>query len=88
MSTPGRATCDGLGRAVAVVTGDLAAVLADELLLESGFAPPAVTAALTRSYRMRREMAAGQLVDLTGGMRDARVLAGSRGADTPWPGRC
>jgi geranylgeranyl diphosphate synthase, type I len=61
--TPGAAQ---VGRSVAVLAGDLAAVLADEALLGSGFPPNRLLPALRRYARMREEVAAGQFLDLTG----------------------
>ena len=67
------------GRAVAVLVGDLAAVLADELLLASGFPPERLMPALRRYGLMREQVAAGQLLDLRGeaeaGERRARAVA-------------
>ena len=54
------------GRSAAILVGDLAAVLADRLLAESGFAPVVLGPATRRYDRMRVEMAAGQLLDLVG----------------------
>ncbi len=62
------------GRSVAILAGDLAAVLADHLLVDSGFAPDALLPALERYDRMRTEMAVGQLLDLGGaGHTDERT---------------
>jgi geranylgeranyl diphosphate synthase type I len=55
------------GRAVALLVGDLAAVLADELLLASGFTAEVLTPALARSHEMRERMAAGEYLDVGGG---------------------
>jgi geranylgeranyl diphosphate synthase type I len=63
------------GAAVAILVGDLAAVLADHLLLEAGFPPERLTAALDRYHRMREETAAGQYLDLVGADVDARRIA-------------
>jgi geranylgeranyl diphosphate synthase type I len=54
------------GRSVAVLAGDLAAVLADEALLGSGFPPERLLPALRRYARMREEVAAGQFLDVQG----------------------
>jgi len=54
------------GRSVAVLTGDLAAVLADEALIGSGFPPERLLPALRRYARMREEVAAGQFLDVRG----------------------
>lgn len=62
------------GVSAAILAGDLANVLADELLLESGFPPKALAPALHSYHRMRAEMAAGQLLDLEGaGLDPARA---------------
>jgi geranylgeranyl diphosphate synthase, type I len=55
---------DGYGISVAILVGDLAAVLAEERLRTCGATPDALTLALERFDRMRVEMAAGQLLDL------------------------
>jgi geranylgeranyl diphosphate synthase type I len=52
------------GRAVALLAGDLAAVLADELLLESGFEPKRLASALAEYHRMRVDTATGQYLDV------------------------
>jgi geranylgeranyl diphosphate synthase type I len=61
------------GRSAAILAGDLAAVLADRLMLSSGFPPELLMEALGRYHRMRTEMAAGQFLDVAG-------LAGDRAA--------
>ena len=66
------------GISAAVLIGDLAAVWADELLLTSGFDASRVTRALARAYEVRRDMAVGQFLDVTGAARvdeDAGRLA-------------
>jgi geranylgeranyl diphosphate synthase type I len=55
---------DAYGRSVAILVGDLAAVLSEHLLRASGAPPPSLGLALERFDRMRIEMAAGQLLDL------------------------
>jgi geranylgeranyl diphosphate synthase type I len=55
------------GRAGALLVGDLAAVFADRLFLESGFPSEILTRALARYHRMRSAMAAGQWLELFGG---------------------
>lgn len=57
---------DRFGRSAAILAGDLAAVLADRLLLSSRFAPERLLAALGRYHRMRTEMASGQFLDVAG----------------------
>lgn len=62
------------GLSAAILVGDLAAVLADRLLLDSGFSPETIAAALRRYDRMRTEMAAGQFLDVGGaGVVDERL---------------
>ena len=68
-----------VGTGVAILAGDLAAVLADQLLLESGFPPDRLTAALERYHRMRTEMAAGAYLAIAGAETDARRLAFLKG---------
>jgi geranylgeranyl diphosphate synthase type I len=52
------------GVSLALLAGDLAAVLADRLFLSSGFAPDQLVPALDRYHRMRTDMALGQCLDL------------------------
>jgi geranylgeranyl diphosphate synthase type I len=54
------------GQTMAVLVGDLAAVLADHLLLESGFSSDALGSALAVYHPMREDMAIGQYLALTG----------------------
>jgi geranylgeranyl diphosphate synthase type I len=54
------------GRAAALLAGDLAAVLADRLMLASGFEPAAIVRALAPYHEMRLDMASGQLLDVAG----------------------
>ncbi len=56
------------GEAMAVLVGDLAAVLADHLLLESGFSSDALVNALAVYHPMREEMAIGQYLTLAGSL--------------------
>ena len=53
---------DAFGEAMAVLVGDLAAVLADHLFLESGFPSETLARALALYHPMREEMAVGQYV--------------------------
>ena len=78
---------DHAGVSIAILAGDLAAVLADGLLLESGFGADRLTAALTRYHRMRLEMAAGQFLDLAGADVDPQRLAELKGGTytVGWP---
>jgi geranylgeranyl diphosphate synthase type I len=59
------------GRSLALLAGDLAAVLADRLFLDAGFPSERLVAALGVYARMRVEMAAGQVVELLGTPADA-----------------
>jgi geranylgeranyl diphosphate synthase, type I len=54
------------GQTMALLVGDLAAVLADRLLLESGFSSDALAGALAAYHPMREEMAIGQYLALAG----------------------
>lgn len=54
------------GQTMGLLVGDLAAVLADHLLLESGFSSDALARALAVYHPMREEMAIGQYLALTG----------------------
>ncbi len=70
------------GIAGAVLVGDLAAVFADRLLLEAGFPPERLAAALRVYTQMREEMGAGQWLQLSGAGHDparARMVAALRG---------
>lgn len=63
-----RGACDpqGMGRSLAILTGDLAAVLADRALLTAGFEAAVLVVALDRYHRMRTDMALGQCLDVLG----------------------
>ena len=63
----GHADPDHAGRALAILAGDLAAVLADQLLLGAGFPTERLAPALARYHEMRLAMAAGQYLDVTAG---------------------
>lgn len=78
------------GHAAALLAGDLAAVLADRLLLTSGFDTVALARALGAYHEMRLEMAAGQLLDVAGlasdpesALRAARLKGGSYTVEGP-----
>lgn len=75
----GHADPERHGAAVAILVGDLAAVLADHLMLTSGFAPDRLAAALERYHRMRSETAAGQYLDLVRADVDVHRLAALKG---------
>jgi geranylgeranyl diphosphate synthase type I len=79
---------DGYGTSVAILVGDLAAVLAERLLRACGAPADSLALALDRFDRMRMEMAAGQLLDVSGpgrpgAMRVAALKTGSYTADGP-----
>lgn len=57
---------EATGRSLAILTGDLAAVLADRALLSAGFDADLLVVALDRYHRMRTEMALGQCLDVLG----------------------
>jgi geranylgeranyl diphosphate synthase type I len=61
------------GEAMAILVGDLAAVLADRLLLESGFSADLLAQALAVYHPMREEMALGQFLALAEPSRGERV---------------
>jgi geranylgeranyl diphosphate synthase type I len=78
------------GHAAALLAGDLAAVLADRLLLTSGFDPASLAGALGAYHEMQLDMAAGQLLDVAGmasdpgsAMRAARLKGGSYTVEGP-----
>ncbi len=80
----------GYGRSAAILAGDLAAVLADRLLLDSGFPPQRLVVALDRYHAMRVRMAAGQYLDVAGladepeaARRAARLKGGAYTVDGP-----
>jgi geranylgeranyl diphosphate synthase type I len=68
---------DAFGRSVAILVGDLAAVLAERAVRTCGAEPARLEIALGRFDRMRVEMAAGQLLDLRspGGAAAERIAA-------------
>jgi geranylgeranyl diphosphate synthase type I len=63
------------GISVAILVGDLAAVLAERLLRSCGATPDRLATVLTRFDRMRLEMAAGQYLDVAGSASPADRLA-------------
>ncbi|MGE5225998.1 MAG: polyprenyl synthetase family protein [Planctomycetaceae bacterium] len=67
------------GIAEAVLAGDVAAVLADRLLLTSGFPPERLVRALDRYQRVQLEMAVGQSLDLRAHDADTRRVAHLKG---------
>lgn len=74
----------GYGISVAILVGDLAAVLAERMLRTCGASPEPLALALARFDRMRVEMAAGQFLDLEtpAGPAPARVAALKTGSYT------
>jgi len=73
------------GRSVAVLIGDLAAVLADEALIGSGFPSERLLPALRRYAVMREEVAVGQFLDVRGAgktMSSDRIASLKTGAYT------
>jgi geranylgeranyl diphosphate synthase, type I len=68
-----------VGEPVAILAGDLAAVFADQLLLESGIAADRLLVAQARYHRIRIDMAAGQYVDVTGATADPHDAAALKG---------
>jgi geranylgeranyl diphosphate synthase type I len=76
---------DGYGTSAAILVGDLASVLAERLLRTCGAPAEPLAVALGRFDRMRAEMAAGQLLDVSGHPRDegsARIAALKTGSYT------
>jgi geranylgeranyl diphosphate synthase, type I len=80
----GEPDAERFGRSVAILVGDLAAVLADEALIGSGFPSERLLPALRRYALMREEVAAGQFLDVTGGGMSApeRIASLKTGAYT------
>ncbi|HEX2052221.1 MAG TPA: polyprenyl synthetase family protein, partial [Actinomycetota bacterium] len=73
-----KADADRYGLSVAVLAGDLALVLSDQLLADSGFAADRLAAAAAPVTRMRLDAIAGQYLDLTlsgRGVTDPNVTA-------------
>ncbi len=60
----GRGDPEAFGESGALLVGDLAAVLADRLLLESGFPAAALVRGLAPYHEMRTDMAIGQFLDV------------------------
>jgi geranylgeranyl diphosphate synthase type I len=76
---------DRYGISVAILVGDLAAVLSERLLRTCGARPEPLALALDRFDRMREEMAAGQYLDVQragAGGASARVAALKTGSYT------
>ncbi len=67
-----------LGSSIAILAGDLALVLADDAFMSCGFARDAIVRAFDAYSRMRREVIAGQFLDIsssTPSVDDARRMA-------------
>lgn len=73
---------DHTGRSLALLAGDLAAVLADRLMLASGFDADILVPALDRYHRMRTDMALGQCLDVSAEGDPAAVAALKGGSYT------
>lgn len=71
---------DRFGRSAAILAGDLALALADELLLTSGFPASRVLAAFSHFNRMRVEAVGGQFLDLLSPWRSAGDESAARRA--------
>ncbi|MFN2593842.1 MAG: polyprenyl synthetase family protein, partial [Actinomycetota bacterium] len=77
----GRPTINtSLGDPFAILAGDLALILADDAFVNSGFSQDRVVRAFGAYSRMRQEVIAGQLLDITAAARtqtvtDARRMA-------------
>ncbi len=78
------------GRSGAILAGDLAAVLADRLMVSSGFRAEVLVRALVRYHEMRIDMAAGQMLDVAGlaeqprsALAAARLKGGSYSVEGP-----
>ena len=63
------------GVSMAILVGDLAAVLADQLFLASGFAPEVLAGAARIGLSARVDMAIGQLLDITRSGADEELAA-------------
>jgi geranylgeranyl diphosphate synthase type I len=72
------AAAERFGRSAAILVGDLAQVLADRMLAESGFRPDRVVSAFAHFNRMRLEAVSGQYLDLLSSRRSAGDEAGAR----------
>ncbi|MEP6973479.1 MAG: polyprenyl synthetase family protein, partial [Actinomycetota bacterium] len=67
------------GRSIALLAGDLAVVLADRLMLTSGFDADLLVPALDRYHRMRTDMALGQCLDIVAADADPIAVAALKG---------
>jgi geranylgeranyl diphosphate synthase, type I len=75
-----------VGRALAILAGDLAAVLADQLASDAGFPADRLVEAQRHYHRMRVSTAAGQYLDLvsgSGGGRAARLRGAAYTVEGP-----
>lgn len=73
---------DHTGRSLALLAGDLAVVLADRLMLASGFEADVLVPALDRYHRMRTDMALGQCLDVVADADPIAVAALKGGSYT------
>ena len=73
---------DHTGRSLALLAGDLAVVLADRLILTSGFEADLLVSALDRYHRMRTDMALGQCLDVAADADPIAVAALKGGSYT------
>jgi geranylgeranyl diphosphate synthase type I len=69
---------DAFGQSAAVLAGDLAQALADELLAQSGFAPERLVASFVHFNEMRVQAVAGEFMDLVAARRGSGDEAGAR----------
>jgi geranylgeranyl diphosphate synthase, type I len=73
---------DAFGTSAAILVGDLALVLSEQMMRTSGFAGDRLPRAMSRFDRMRTEMAAGQFLDVSGSADRVRVRALKTGSYT------
>ena len=71
-------TAERFGRSAAILAGDLAQALADQMLAESRFEPGRILAAFRHFNRMRLEAVGGQYLDLLSPGRSPGDEAGAR----------
>jgi geranylgeranyl diphosphate synthase, type I len=80
--TRGSSDPDHTGRSLALLAGDLAVVLADRLMLTTGFGADVLVPALDRYHRMRTDMALGQCLDIAADADPIAVAALKGGSYT------
>ena len=76
----GDEAAERFGRSAAILAGDLALALSDQLLRETGFPPPRVLEAFDHFNRMRIEAVGGQFLDLLSAERSPGDEGGARRA--------